>query len=211
MSGSTSLGAIEVGSATDISEEVVAGRVVVHNAAKDDEILMIMAYGPVKPGFMIETIYGDVMATAVGGDLDIFVKVAVDTPEYMVVGRILPEDSTGRIVGPIKSYGPVKPGTKITTPYGVVTVSDAGGDISILVNVSGPKKTRTVATKPSRTGHGSDKNQPMVDLSRAPHDKNDHVLPETGESEKVAPILLGTTLLISLLLLARKRRENESK
>ncbi len=63
---------------------------------------------------------------------------AVDVPEYVVVGNIVPKDPAGNPVGPETPYGPVKPGTTIDTPYGPIEVPTNGGDITVTVATGTP-------------------------------------------------------------------------
>ncbi|CCJ66874.1 Dihydroorotase [Leuconostoc pseudomesenteroides 4882] len=63
---------------------------------------------------------------------------AVDVPEYVVAGNIVPKDPAGNPVGPEIPYGPVKPGTTVDTPYGPAEVPANGGDITVTVATSTP-------------------------------------------------------------------------
>ncbi|MFT8543835.1 MAG: hypothetical protein ABF768_04325, partial [Leuconostoc falkenbergense] len=134
------------GSAVDVPEYVVAGNIVPqdeHGNPVGPEI----PYGPVKPGTTVDTPYGPVEVPTNGGDVVIQIKTpavdapeaqgsAVDVPEYVVAGNIVPKDPAGNPVGPEIPYGPVAPKTPIDTPYGPVVVPETGGDVVVTIKTA---------------------------------------------------------------------------
>ncbi|MFT8599281.1 MAG: hypothetical protein ABF709_03680, partial [Leuconostoc pseudomesenteroides] len=99
---------IVISTAVDQPEYVVAGNIVPqdeHGNPVGPEI----PYGPVKPGTAVDTPYGDVEVPGNGGDVVIQIKTpavdvpeaqgsAVDVPEYVVAGNIVPQDEHGNPV-----------------------------------------------------------------------------------------------------------------
>ncbi|MBK0041196.1 MULTISPECIES: LPXTG cell wall anchor domain-containing protein [Leuconostoc] len=177
-------------------------------------------YGPVKPGTTVDTPYGDVEVPANGGDIIIQVKVAVDQPEYVLVGlvgNIVPEDENGNPVGPEMPYGPVTPGTTIDTPYGSVIVPDAGGDVVIVVKVETDKKSpiSDIKDNPTTTQEvvltvaSSNNDGQPVNINHS--ENTDKQLPKTSVSQNNDHVVISGLILTTLLgLLALLKRKNNN-
>jgi hypothetical protein len=191
--------------------------VIVHDANHENAILAEIPYGPVKPETEIKTPYGVVMTTMVGGNIDIFVKHAVDDAEYRVAGRIIPEDQGGHIVGPILPYGPVKPYTTIQTAYGKVEVT-TGGDIIIKIKTSGnissettvkPKTVVAIRVTPQSVVAGREASQ-VVDHHNS--QLTGTALPQTardGEGDETMIMSAMMSVIAGSVLLIAKRREKK--
>ena len=184
--------------------------------------------GPETPGIVINTPYGPVEVPVNGGDIIITVatevpgiavyeKTAVDQPEYVVVGNIVPEDENGNPVGPEIPYGPVAPGTTIDTPYGSVIVPDAGGDVVIVVKVETNKKSSISDIKDNPTttqevvltvASSNNDGQP-VNINHS--ENTDKQLPKTSVSQNNDHVVISGLILTTLLgLLALLKRKNNN-
>ncbi|MFT8497589.1 LPXTG cell wall anchor domain-containing protein [Leuconostoc pseudomesenteroides] len=202
--------------AVDQPEYVVVGNIVPQDE-NGNPVGPEIPYGPVAPGTTIDTPYGDVEVPANGGDIIIQVKAAVDQPEYVVVGNIVPEDENGNPVGPEIPYGPVTPGTTINTPYGSVIVPDAGDDVVIVVKVETNKKSpiSDIKGNPTTTqevvlpvASSNNDGQPVnIDHS----ENTDKQLPKTSASQNNDHVVISGLILTTLLgLLALLKRKNNN-
>ncbi|MCT4387084.1 LPXTG cell wall anchor domain-containing protein [Leuconostoc pseudomesenteroides] len=202
--------------AVDQPEYVVVGNIVPQDE-NGNPVGPEIPYGPVAPETTIDTPYGDVEVPANGGDIIIQVKTAVDQPEYVVVGNIVPEDENGNPVGPEIPYGPVTPGTTIDTPYGSVIVPDAGGDVVIVVKVETNKKSpiSNIKANPTTTqevmlpvASSNNDGQPVnIDHS----ENTDKQLPKTSVSQNNDHVVISGLILTTLLgLLALLKRKNNN-
>ncbi|MGO3499097.1 LPXTG cell wall anchor domain-containing protein [Leuconostoc falkenbergense] len=189
---------------------------------------IITPHGPDTPGIVINTPYGPVEVPVNGGDIIITVasevpgiavyeKTAVDVPEYVVAGNIVPEDENGNPVGPEIPYGPVAPGTTIDTPYGPVIVPDAGGDVAIVVKVEEKKKSPIDDIKENKD---NDVVLPVANPSNdgqrvnSDHSEStDKQLPKTSASQNNGHVVISgliLTSLLGLLTLLKRKNNNES-
>ncbi|QSB51627.1 KxYKxGKxW signal peptide domain-containing protein [Leuconostoc falkenbergense] len=226
--------------AVDVPEYVVAGNIVPEDE-NGNSVGPKIPYGPLEPnsgivtphgietpGIIINTPYGPVEVPANGGDIVVTVasevpgiavyeKTAVDVPEYVVSGNIVPEDENGNPVGPEIPYGPVAPGTTIDTPYGPVIVPDAGGDVVIVVKVETNKKSpiSDIKDNPTTTqevvlpvASPNNDGQPV----NMDHSENtDKQLPKTSASQNHDHVVISGLVLTSLLgLLALLKRKNNN-
>ncbi|WP_188350850.1 LPXTG cell wall anchor domain-containing protein [Leuconostoc pseudomesenteroides] len=202
--------------AVDQPEYVVVGNVVPQDE-NGNPVGPEIPYGPVAPETTIDTPYGDVEVPANGGDITIQVKAAVDQPEYVVVGNIVPENESGNPVGPEIPYGPVTPGTMIDTPYGSVIVPDAGGDVVIVVKVETNKTSpiSDIKGNPTTTqevvlpvASSNNDGQPVnIDHS----ENTDKQLPKTSVSQNNDHVVISGLILTTLLgLLALLKRKNNN-
>lgn len=229
------------GSAVDVPEYVVAGNIVPedeHGNPVGPEIpygplepnpAIITPHGPETPRIVINTPYGAVEVPVNGGDIIITVatevpgiavyeKTAVDQPEYVVVGNIVPEDENCNPVGPDIPYGPVAPGTTIDTPYGAVIVPDAGGDLVIVVKVETNKKSPISDIKDNPTTTQEvvlPVANPSNDGQRVNSDHSestDKQLPKTSASQNNGHVVISGLILTSLLgLLTLLKRKNNNE
>ncbi|MGX6465743.1 KxYKxGKxW signal peptide domain-containing protein [Leuconostoc falkenbergense] len=224
--------------AVDVPEYVVAGNIVPQDE-NGNSVGPKIPYGPLEPnsgivtphgietpGIIINTPYGPVEVPANGGDIVVTVasevpgiavyeKTAVDVPEYVVAGNIVPEDENGNPVGPEIPYGPVAPGTTIDTPYGPVIVPDAGGDVAIVVKVEEKKKSPIDDIKENKDNDvvlpvanpSNDGQQINSDHSES----TDKQLPKTSASQNNGHVVISGLILTSLLgLLTLLKRKNNN-
>ncbi|MFT9416135.1 LPXTG cell wall anchor domain-containing protein, partial [Leuconostoc falkenbergense] len=224
--------------AVDVPEYVVAGNIVPQDE-NGNSVGPKIPYGPLEPnsgivtphgietpGIIINTPYGPVEVPANGGDIVVTVasevpgiavyeKTAVDVPEYVVAGNIVPEDENGNPVGPEIPYGPVAPGTTIDTPYGPVIVPDAGGDVAIVVKVEEKKKSPIDDIKENKD------NDVMLPVANPSNDgqqinsdhseSTDKQLPKTSASQNNGHVVISGLILTSLLgLLTLLKRKNNN-
>ncbi|WP_312981246.1 LPXTG cell wall anchor domain-containing protein, partial [Leuconostoc falkenbergense] len=224
--------------AVDVPEYVVAGNIVPQDE-NGNSVGPKIPYGPLEPnsgivtphgietpGIIINTPYGPVEVPANGGDIVVTVasevpgiavyeKTAVDVPEYVVAGNIVPEDENGNPVGPEIPYGPVAPGTTIDTPYGPVIVPDAGGDVAIVVKVEEKKKSPIDDIKENKD---NDVALPVANPSNDGQQVNsdhsestDKQLPKTSASQNNGHVVISGLILTSLLgLLTLLKRKNNN-
>ncbi|NLT86090.1 KxYKxGKxW signal peptide domain-containing protein [Leuconostoc sp.] len=224
--------------AVDVPEYVVAGNIVPQDE-NGNSVGPKIPYGPLEPnsgivtphgietpGIIMNTPYGPVEVPANGGDIVVTVasevpgiavyeKTAVDVPEYVVAGNIVPEDENGNPVGPEIPYGPVAPGTTIDTPYGPVIVPDAGGDVAIVVKVEEKKKSPIDDIKENKD------NDVMLPVANPSNDgqqinsdhseSTDKQLPKTSASQNNGHVVISGLILTSLLgLLTLLKRKNNN-
>ncbi|MDI6667438.1 LPXTG cell wall anchor domain-containing protein, partial [Leuconostoc falkenbergense] len=177
-----------------------------------------MPYGPVTPGTTVDTPYGPVIVPDNGGNVVVTIKTAVDEPEYVVTGNIVPTYPDGTPAGPEIPYGPVAPGTTIDTPYGPVEVPTNGGDITITVDFL-KKEGKTPTSEPTvetlATGDHDEKKDNLTNNGNGEINQNQSTneqLPKTSASQDNTQVAISGLILTSLLgLLALiKRRKNNN-
>jgi hypothetical protein len=137
----------------------------------------------------------------------VYEKVAVDQPQYVVMGNIVPEDKNGNQVGPKIPYGPVAPKTIIDTAYGPVMIPDVGGDIIVLVvksvinNLASHDNNNTQQSEQYDSVNRDANDNGILKFEVNRGENSDKRLPKTGASQHNLSDAIGVSVatLISLL------------